>query len=369
MTLKVKINRPVLKRAVINPNRRPSDYPPPVAWASMNLTFVTMSRFRTELSIDPAPFFLDHQSGIVTVGSCFSETIGQRLRANKFRVAPNPFGTVYNPISIHKLLTYCLGDQTPDASAWLHRGEQWVHPDFHSRFSGTDKPAVTSEIRESLTNTLPYLKSGSTVILTYGTAWVFESVRTGQIVANCHKLPGSDFRRRLLRVDEIVFDFIRLQQLLKHHGVNQIILTVSPVRHVKSTLEGNTVSKSILRTACHELCQGTDSVNYFPAFEIMMDDLRDYRFYAGDMIHPSDVAEAYIWEKFRDAYFSKATRELILKLDELHKALQHRPFHPESAGHIRFLQEVRNKLISLSPQMDVSEELQSIEIQLRKSAL
>lgn len=332
----------------------------------MNITFVAMSSFRTEVPIDPAPFSLDHRSGIVTLGSCFSDTVGLKLLANKFRVAPNPLGTVYNPISIHRLLTYCLGQPGPDASAWQQSGERWVHPDFHSRFSGLDKEMAIKALNAAMTDTVRYLTPVSTVILTYGTAWVFESEQTGQIVANCHKLPASHFRQRLLQVDEIVSDFIRVKNLLKERGVNRIILTVSPVRHVKSTLERNSVSKSVLRMACHQLSHEVESVSYFPAFEIMMDDLRDYRFYTSDMIHPSEVAGDYIWEKFSSAYFSKATQEVIAAWKDLSKALQHRPFHPESAGHLKFLRDVHSRLKSLSTLIDVSEELQSLESQLNQ---
>jgi hypothetical protein len=367
--LKVKINPPVVKR----------DYYFTRAFQGTNGMVARcmgrdepylcyMSRFRTELSVTSAQVLIDHQSDIVTVGSCFSETIGQRLVANKFRVASNPFGTVYNPISIHRLLNCTLENRIPKTSDLQRSGDRWVHPDFHSRFSGNQETAVIDAIHQTIADTQQHLKANSTVLLTYGTAWVFESLETGHIVANCHKMPAQQFRQRLLSVDDIVSDFHLLQKRLLQHGVRQIILTVSPVRHVKSTLELNSVSKSVLRLACHRICSESKLVTYFPAYEIMMDDLRDYRFYASDMIHPSSIAEDYIWEKFSGAWFSKTTQDLIGQWTEVSKALHHRPFHPESATHRRFQQELRNKLIALSSRMDVAEKLRLLDIQINEPA-
>jgi len=327
-----------------------------------------MAGFRTELSVNSSPVSIDHRAGTITIGSCFADAIGQQLINHKFATLANPFGPVYNPISIHKLLYNAANLCAPDPEQLIQVGELWAHPDYHSRFCRSSAEEVIQAINESTTITNGALAGCGAVVITYGTAIVFESVSTGEVVANCHKLPGKFFRQRLLTIEEIEADFRKIYATLRRQGVGQFILTVSPVRHLKDTLEINGVSKSLLRLACHRISTTEQNTTYFPAYEIMMDDLRDYRFYAEDMIHPSGVAETYIWQKFSDAYFSKATRELILKWDDIYKALQHRPFHPEGEGYMRFLNDVKAKLISLSPQLDVSSELRSIEIQLKQSA-
>lgn len=325
-----------------------------------------MAGFRTELTVASSLDSIDHQSGVLTIGSCFSDTIGNALVSHKFRALVNPFGTVYNPISIHRLLQRSAHDVVPGKEELIQNGNLWVHPDYHSRFNNSSAEFVIENIRTATHSAYTMVRGCKTIVITYGTAKVFELASTGEVVANCHKLPGRQFRQRLLSVEEIETDFKNLYPTLRKLGVQQFILTVSPVRHLSDTLEINSVSKSVLRLACHRMSSAGTDITYFPAYEIMMDDLRDYRFYASDMIHPSEVAGDYIWEKFSSAYFSKATQEVIAAWKDLSKALQHRPFHPESAGHLKFLRDVQSKLKSLSTQIDVSEELQSLESQLNQ---
>jgi hypothetical protein len=302
-----------------------------------------MEQFRTELSIVPKPM-IDHGSSIVTTGSCFSDNIGQRLSENKFRVVVNPLGTCYNPLSIHKGLLMT----EPDEDLFVESLGVWRHFDFHSKFFAGTKEGL----RELLMRQLPVPKS-DVLIITYGTSWVYKHKATGKIVANCHKRPQAEFEKILLTRDQILGSFEELRASIKQ----QVIVTLSPVRHIKDTLELNSVSKSILRHAIYDL----KDVEYFPAYEIMMDDLRDYRFYGNDMIHPSDVAIEYIWQKFGERYFSKDTRELNERWQEVSRSLNHRPLNEGSAENRKFLEGLLRELKALDGVLDLSNELQEIE--------
>jgi hypothetical protein len=206
------------------------------------------------------------------------------------------------------------------------------------------------------------LASADVLLLTLGTAFIYRLKETGSIVANCHKAPANLFSKELLTVSEVTTSLVSLYTMLKAIRPHlQIILTLSPVRHIKDGIPENQVSKSVLRVACHEASLQCNQLSYFPAYECMLDDLRDYRFYKKDMIHPSEVAEEYIWEKFVTAYLDEATRIFLKDWDSIIKALAHKPFQPKSAAHQTFLRKTRDKLINLSRLVDVSSELQQVE--------
>jgi len=307
-----------------------------------------MEQFRTELPITPAPF-IDHRTTIVTTGSCFSDNIGQKLSESKFVTLVNPLGTSYNPVSIHKSLMLTV----PDDELFVESQGLWRNFDFHSKFSDVDKERLRLRLSENLKE-----KESDVAIITYGTSWVY--TYQDKIVSNCHKRPASEFRKRLLTIEEIVNSF----KAFHSHFTKKIILTISPVRHLKDTIELNSVSKSVLRHAIHEIVTVFPDVDYFPAFEIMMDDLRDYRFYDKDMIHPSEVAIEYIWEKFGEKYFSEETRELNRRIEKISRAIQHRAFHPSSSQHKAFLQNTIVELRELKNHVDVSKEIRELEQQL-----
>jgi hypothetical protein len=206
------------------------------------------------------------------------------------------------------------------------------------------------------------------LMITYGTAWVYERKETGEVVANCHKMPNTLFTKSLLSQQAIADSFDAVyKELKKFNPAIKIILTLSPVRHVKDTLELNSVSKSVVRAACHVISGSFADVSYFPAYEIMMDDLRDYRFYKADMIHPTDVAEEYIWEKFSEKYFSVELKLFLSQWKEIQQAINHRPFHPTSVAHQSFLKETLKRLESLKEMVDVEDELTLIKSRLEKT--
>lgn len=309
-----------------------------------------MEQFRTELTITPRPMF-HHGSAVVTAGSCFSDNIGQKLSESKFKTLVNPLGVCYNPLSIHK----CLLMDRPDEDLFIESQGLWKHFDFHSRFSATSKEALRKILEDQLSSVRSFLLSADIIMLTYGTAWVYRHKATGNIVANCHKRPQVEFEKLLLTTEQIVESFGTLRSLNK-----KIIVTLSPVRHIKDTLELNNVSKSVVRHAIHLL----KDVDYFPAYEIMMDDLRDYRFYDADMIHPSDVAIDYIWEKFGERYFSTETKELNARWEKVRRSLKHNAFQPSSQQHKDFLRRLLTELSELKTAIDVSHEVADIEHRL-----
>ncbi|MCI0750678.1 MAG: GSCFA domain-containing protein [Flammeovirgaceae bacterium] len=321
--------------------------------------------FRTELNPSLSPHKISLSDSIVTVGSCFSDTIGLQLRDYKFNVQANPFGTIYNPLSIHKLLYLAIHNELPAVHTYLKRDEISFNYDFHSEFSAPSQP----ELQKRIANTIGYVHHQLThaqwILITYGTAWVYHRNDTGEVVANCHKIPASQFTKKLLSQESVVEDFKKLHETIK--SVNpqaQVIITLSPVRHLKDTLELNAVSKSILRSAIHQIAQEFNSANYFPAYEILLDDLRDYRYYKSDLLHPSDVAEEYIWQKFMDCYFDEGTRKFISSWKQIRAALSHKPFHPQTASHQRFLKVTLKQVEELKSIVNVDEELQLIKSQL-----
>ncbi|HEX8061105.1 MAG TPA: GSCFA domain-containing protein [Cyclobacteriaceae bacterium] len=302
-----------------------------------------MDRFRTELPVIPKPM-IRHGSSIVTTGSCFSDNIGQKLAENKLDVVVNPLGTCYNPLSIHKGLLMT----EPDDDLFVETNRMWRHFDFHSKFFADTK----ERLRELLVLRLQVPKT-DIVIITYGTSWVYKHRATGKIVANCHKRPQSEFEKILLTPEQVVASFEELQASMKQ----EVIVTLSPVRHVKDTLELNSVSKSILRHAIYNF----RDVEYFPAYEIMMDDLRDYRFYESDLIHPSNVAIDYIWDKFGERYFSRETKELNERWQKVLRSLNHKGFNTGSAEYKKFLEGVLKELKVLSTELDVVKEIHEVE--------
>ena len=321
-----------------------------------------MNSFRTEINCLPKqPIGLDHK--ILTLGSCFADQFGQWLTHNKFQVLGNPFGTTYNPVSIHNLLLDSL-NETIDSYLYVERNGWWFHHAYHSQFSATAKEELTHPLLQKQREVRAFLQQADLLVLTYGTAWVYELISRNQVVANCHKIPAAKFFKRLLTVSEIIESFSKLIQRIKTIRPDlRVITTVSPVRHSKDTFELNTVSKSVLRLACYTL-QQNQTVDYFPAYEIMMDDLRDYRFYERDMIHPTAEARDYINRKFSDQYFTPDTVTLIDTLNEIQRALAHKPFQVTSHAHQTFLKDTLRKLESIKQHLPVTAEIEHVRAQL-----
>ncbi len=327
-----------------------------------------MKHFRTIVSSPVLLQKLGLKDCFFTVGSCFADVVGNYLLHYKIETRSNPFGTLYSPASIHKALNYAILNQAPPDHTYLQNQDIHLNYDFHSEFSALQKETLQDRLRGCLKKTHQFLKNTDYLIITYGTSWVYERIDTEELVANCHKMPAKLFTKSLLTQKKIIESFDALYQGLKKLNPKmKIILTVSPVRHVKDTLELNSVSKSILRVACHTLKEIHSDVEYFPAYEIMMDDLRDYRFYKQDMIHPSKEAEDYIWENFTSTFMDESAKQFFKKWDSIQSALEHKPFHPSSSSHQQFLKTMLQKLEELKSIVNVDEEMNRIKSQIHPS--
>ncbi|MCC9166113.1 GSCFA domain-containing protein [Pontibacter harenae] len=310
--------------------------------------------FRTEVHVAPSGLALSLQSKVVTLGSCFADVIGSKLKQNKLQTLVNPFGTIFNPLSAALLIEAATGKQYNFEEHLVQNNGIWYAYDLHSSLSSPSKDKLLQTINERLQQTQEALRKADLLIITLGTAVGYKLAGTGEVVANCHKLPAKNFIRLLLSTEEITTALDSMYKLLQAFNPKvKVLLTVSPVRHLKETIETNTVSKSILRVACHQLTTKYENVLYFPAYEIMLDDLRDYRFYKRDMIHPSEEAEDYIWQKFTSAYFSKEFGTFLQEWEKMQRALAHKAFHPASEAHQTFLKSTIKQLQQLQQKYNV----------------
>ncbi len=299
-----------------------------------------MQRFRTTLPVPNYNFTLDHNDKILCIGSCFAENMAHKLQCNKFSTLLNPFGILYDPVSIEKALLKLLeGDQFSEKDLFNHQG-LWHSFDHHGHFSKPEKGETLHEINAALANGKTFLKNTNRLIVTFGTANVFVYKISGETVANCHKLPGNEFDRKRLDIETIVEKLSFAFEKIKKQNIDlQIITTVSPIRHIRDGIVENQKSKAVLLLALDQIVANLDFVHYFPSYEILLDDLRDYRFYDADLIHPSKVAIDYIWDFFKQSFFNKPTLDLMIEIEKIVIASKHRPFHPESAQHQIFLKQ------------------------------
>ncbi|UOQ65258.1 GSCFA domain-containing protein [Hymenobacter volaticus] len=322
--------------------------------------------FRTELPLIPAPHQLPLSARVLTIGSCFSDTIGSRLADTKVYTLVNPFGTLFNPMSACKLLRAAAGEEMDWQQHLVEARGRWQSYDFHATV-GADSPVeLLQNIQQLSRDTGVFLATADVVVLTLGTAWAYRLKETDELVSNCHKVPAEKFSKELLTPDEIINAVAETHAYLRLRNPKlRFVLTVSPVRHLKDTLPLNAVSKSVLRVACHYLSELLPDVSYFPAYELLLDDLRDYRFYAADMLHPSSVAEDYIWERFARTYFDVEFGRFRKEWESVRQALNHRPLYPAAPEHRQFLVGTLERLERLSRQADMRMEILEIRKQIQ----
>lgn len=280
-------------------------------------------KFRTEIDIRRSAFTVSHSQRGFIAGSCFSEHIARKLGGAKFAAASNPTGILFNPHSIGAMLDRLASGKEFCEEDMRRSGDLWFSYGHHGSFSGVSLKDTVANMNEAFRQGADALRRSDYVIITFGTAWVYRLVESGGVVANCHKQPSSAFVRERLTVEDIVDQYDALMcGVLKG---KQVLFTVSPVRHLKDGFDGNSLSKAVLRAAIAEIIERfPQQTFYFPSFEIMNDDLRDYRFYAEDMIHPSAAAVDYIWEKFTTFAMEPRTLAMLPKLDKLNAAMNHR---------------------------------------------
>lgn len=277
--------------------------------------------FTTKVNIAKSPFDITHNDKLLLLGSCFTENIGNYLNRFQFKTAINPFGIIYNPISIFDSLEKVMDNSLYQENNLIQHQELFISLEHHGVFSGIDKMHVLENINESIEVAHIFFNSSKYIIITLGTSFVYHHIAQNKIVANCHKIPNKEFEKRLLTIEEIVQRFDSIKNKLKD---KKIIFTVSPVRHWRDGATENQRSKSILIESIHQIISKNTNCFYFPAYEIMMDELRDYRFYNEDMLHPNAVAVKYIWQKFSETYFNEQTNLVNKKIEKINLLLQHR---------------------------------------------
>lgn len=321
--------------------------------------------FRTPVIIPESTFRIDHSTKMLLFGSCFSENIGARLLEHKFLVKTNPFGIVYNPFSVAAVVKRLLSNKGFDETDLVFHNEVYQSFLHHGLFSHPDKNRCLENISRSFDEAAELILKTDVFLITFGTAYVYKLKSTGEVVANCHKFPSSAFIRERLTVEEIVKEWSSvINAISTHHPAAKFIFTVSPIRHWKDGAHENQISKSILHLAIDKLQEMyASTLSYFPAYEILLDELRDYRFFAGDMMHPSPVAVEYIWERFCETFFTGETIETNSEWDQISRSLNHRPLNNQTENYRHFLKQTLQKLILFQqnhPQIDCSREIEEL---------
>jgi lysophospholipase L1-like esterase len=291
---------------------------------------------------------------MVLMGSCFAENIGNKFQYFKFNTLVNPFGIIFNSVSIEKMIERVVLQKTFSKEDIFYHNERWHSYEVHSDCSTDDPEALLNNLNQLLSETKKQLQEATHFIINYGTSWVYRHIETNAIVANCHKVPQKQFTKELLSIDKIQKSIQNTISLIEALNPKcNFIFTVSPVRHLKDGFVENQWSKSHLIAAIHDNLKTEHlklNTDYFPSYEIMMDELRDYRFYADDMIHPSALAIDYIWERFTATQIDAnaiATMELV---QTIQKGLAHRPFNPNSESHQKFEANLKEKIATLEAQ-------------------
>ncbi|TCN51057.1 GSCFA domain-containing protein [Flavobacterium circumlabens] len=309
-------------------------------------------QFRTLIPLSKTNNPIDYNSKVISLGSCFAVNMAEKLDYFKFENHTNPFGIIFNPVSIEKIIKRVFKQELFTEKDVFFHNERWHCFDIHSDWSNSDKQELLENLNQIAKTLVQQLSNATHVIITYGTSWIYRNTESSEIVANCHKVPQKQFSKELLSVETIqksIQNTIDLTQAL-NPSIN-FIFTISPVRHVKDGFAENQLSKSHLFTALHQVLKTHNSQfithNYFPSYEIMMDELRDYRFYGEDMLHPNPIAIDYIWQRFSENYITEDSLLTMKEISEIQKALNHRSFNPDSEQHLKFLSKLQQKIKSI----------------------
>ena len=321
-------------------------------------------QFTTKIPIQKSSFPIDYDSKILLLGSCFAENMGEKFDYFKFQTTINPFGIIFNSVSIEKLIRRSIEKRKFTENDIFFHNDLWHCFEVHSELSNSDKDAFLESLNDLISSTNKHLSDSTHIIITLGTSWVYRHRQAQSdsdgVVANCHKVPQKEFTKELLSIHQIEESLQSIISLI--HSVNpncNFIFTVSPVRHIKDGFVENTLSKAHLIAAIHSVLNRKFSTSlelttqnniYFPAYEIMMDELRDYRFYAEDMLHPSQTAIDYIWIQFFENYISESQFGLMNDICSIQKGLKHRPFNPNTESHQKFLHQLELKIKTIQNQ-------------------
>lgn len=301
-------------------------------------------KFKLTLDAKPSKHTIQYGDKLLLIGSCFTENIGAKFKTHLFEIAENPYGILFNPVSVVHTLTDIIEARTYNASDLFQHNALWHSWSHHSRCSGIDREEVLEKINKSIVEAHDFLKSANRLVLTFGSAWLYHlnknaPLSKGQVVANNHKAPAAWFYKTLMQPADLVQALLELKDKLKAFNPKlHTTFTISPVRHLREGLIENNRSKAVLIQAVHEVVNTCDEVDYFPAYEYVLDDLRDYRFYAEDLVHPNFAASGYVWDKFVETYMQHDTQAIMKQVAELQLAMNHKPFFTGSTEHQKFLQ-------------------------------
>ena len=334
-------------------------------------------KFRTELSPIPLQQKLSISNKIFLIGSCFSENIGQKLLENKFETLINPFGLIFNPLSVVQLLEWIIENEKGETlekkleKFYVQYDEVWYNYHLHSKVASQDKEELKQIIKQRAKQTYHFLEKADIIILTFGTAFMYELIEEENknhnkrtAISNCHKQPKHLFEKKLINLETAKTKFENfLEKINSFETKKQIIITVSPVRHLKEGLVENSVSKSILRVLAHSVVEKFENVFYFPSYELVLDDLRDYRFYEDDLLHPNQQAIDYIWQKFSESYFDSTTRNFLKKWQKIRSSLAHKSFFPNRKSHQDFIKKLILEVENIEKEfkIDIKEEIDNLK--------
>lgn len=303
-------------------------------------------QFTTKIPVQKSNFPIDYDSKVMLLGSCFAENMGKKFDYFKFQATTNPFGIIFNAVSLEKLIRRAVENRTFTENDIFFHNDLWHCYEVHSELSNSDKDAFLESLNDIIRSTNKQLNESTHIIITLGTSWVYRNIETNEIVANCHKVPQKQFTKEFLSIHQTEESLQSIISLI--HSVNpncNFIFTVSPVRHIKDGFAENTLSKAHLIAAIHKtITNHKSNITYFPSYEIMMDELRDYRFYAEDMLHPNQTAIDYIWIQFFENYISESVFGLMNEICSIQKGLQHRPFNPNTESHQKFVLTLEEKM-------------------------
>jgi GSCFA family len=306
--------------------------------------------FTTRVSIPNSQHPLDYNSKIVSLGSCFAVNMGEKLDYFKFDNTTNPFGIIFNPVSIEKLIVRSVNQKKFTEEDLFFHNERFHCYEVHSDLSSVNQQELLNSLNTSLEFTYKKIKTATHILITYGTSWVYQEKNSGAVVANCHKMPQSHFDKHLLSVATIEVAIQNTVDAIRKVNPNcSFVFTLSPVRHIKDGFVENQRSKAHLITALQSLLSDhlLDKAGYFPAYEIVMDELRDYRFYGDDLLHPSSMAIEYIWQRFRASSISETAWSTLDEVEAIQKSLLHKPFNPLAESHQKFQSKLQENISKL----------------------
>jgi hypothetical protein len=311
--------------------------------------------FTTKIPILKSTQPIDYSSKLLLLGSCFAENIGDKLEYFKFENTVNPFEIIFNPVSIERLIERIVNEIEFTEKDLFFHNERWHCYEVHSDLSHENKDQFLENLNAILQSTNNQITQSTHLIITYGTSWIYKLKSTNEVVANCHKVPQAAFEKEILAIEILEKSIQNTMDLI--HKINpncSFIFTISPVRHIKDGFVENQRSKAHLISALHQILQSEicnlKSAIYFPSYEIMMDELREYRFYAEDMLHPSQMAINYIWERFSETTISEESHSVMQEIETIQRGLTHRPFNPNSQSHLQFLSKLQDKIVVIKNQ-------------------